>query len=135
MRRRKLLGNRPLTAVTLVILAAYAVWPRPPVPGQTRKNSNRAPVPGLTWENFDRVQGGMTLQDVEAILGKQHGFEGGGLRMKRPGEVLPDPHSDWGIAYWGTWDADNFNTVSFNTSGRVSSKSSTTFHVGPIFAP
>lgn len=136
MRSRKL--RWVLAGLTLALLAVgtFVLWPQPI-------------VAGLTQENFDRIQLGMTRPEVEALLGKPSMFDGGGLLVEPPSGILPVTHPDWGLLMWddpesllpehrGTgkssdsqWFFVNVNaaSVSFDTSGKVSSKYSEKFVV------
>jgi hypothetical protein len=138
MRRRTLLvvlaGLAVVGAVGVVVL-----WPKPI-------------TPGLTQESFDRVEEGMTRPEVETLLGKASSFDGGGLRVLPPSGVLPPTHPDWGIWRWddraslppedggtapsGQWlyVVTTAASVSFDTSGRATSKYSEIFAVREPFS-
>jgi hypothetical protein len=114
VRRRKLLGA--LAAGLLVLIAAgiFVLWPRPI-------------VPGLTQENFDRVEIGMTLPEVKALLGEPDGLVYGDVFEERSADGTPIPvHPDVGI--WD-WNYEGDVSVSFNNNGRVSSKYSKIFQM------
>jgi hypothetical protein len=87
MRRRRLLLG--LTGVALLVVAGFGVliW-------------LTSPTPGVTLDNFRRLREGMSIRDVEALLGKpDRVFEGAARthRVWRGEEVV--------ISL--TWDADD----------------------------
>jgi hypothetical protein len=76
MRRRKL-----VTAVVLVVVVAvgvFVLWPR---------------TDRIIRENFDRIQPGMSLAEVEVILGP-------------PGDYTTGPIDPWHVSVQRRWSAD-----------------------------
>jgi hypothetical protein len=65
MRRRRLLLI--VMAATLLVIAGFALF---------RWLTTPAPPPGVTLENFRRLRRGMSLSEVEALLGNGHVEEG-----------------------------------------------------------
>jgi hypothetical protein len=59
MRRRQLLAGT-CGLLLLGLLAGLCVW------------SLALPRPGITRENYERIREGMTIEEVEAVLGKHH---------------------------------------------------------------
>jgi hypothetical protein len=77
MRRRKL---RWMLA-GLIAAGVFVLWPR-------------SITPGLTQENFDRVEAGMTLPEVKALLGEPYMQDTNGIQPPGP------RHPDWGVWCW-----------------------------------
>src|SRR5271166_2388766 len=103
MRRRKLRWVLAVGAIPLVVVGAFVLWP-PPI------------VPGITQENFDRVEVGMTLNEVTALLGeptvRDHiGFPSSPLA----GPLSPD--SNLHLFYAGKGAV--CVSVAFDTEGKV----------------
>jgi hypothetical protein len=109
MRRRKLRWMLAVGLVALVAAGALVLWPRPI-------------TPGLTQENFDRVQVGMTLPEVEGLLGHWSSLS------------MFGPLSYWTHMAQGEyeWRPDDYRVgvgVSIDGSGKVEDKSSHDFLV------
>jgi hypothetical protein len=73
-RRRLLLFSLPVVALPAVVgLAALSgVWLIPPSEADIWQYELRDLTPGITLENAARIQPGMTLDTVKAILGEVH---------------------------------------------------------------
>jgi hypothetical protein len=107
MRRRKLLVMMALAVV--LAAGAFVLWPQPI-------------TPGLTQENFDQVQVGMTLPEVEGLLGHWSSC------------AMFGPFSNWTHMDQGEygWWSDDYRVgvgVSIDGSGKVEDKSSDDFLV------
>jgi hypothetical protein len=117
MRRRKLL----LAVAGLALFVGGVLSPMPNVP-----------IPlGVTRENFERIKVGMSLTDIERLLGKQpDGFDD-------PSKYSLDPRPGAKLAYWEaddehggdelngaggseTWESDEARVcASFDASGHA----------------
>jgi hypothetical protein len=97
MRRRSLLVL--LAGLAMVVAALeFVLWPRPD---------------RITHENFDRIRAGMTMADVEAILGGPPGeyrtgptVRGNAPLAEVPAEVLRTEVDEWDL-FWDSADADS----------------------------
>jgi outer membrane protein assembly factor BamE (lipoprotein component of BamABCDE complex) len=81
MRRWKLL--LVLAGLSVLAVGAFALWPKPI-------------TPGLTQENFDRVEVGMTLPEVKALLGEPYMQDTNGIQPFGP------RHPDWAFGAGAT---------------------------------
>ena len=72
------------------------------------------PKPGVTMENFDRIEKGMTREQVEAILGKPPDEPSHGIRFRH----APSWTSDAGDVIW----------IQFDDNNRVIQKGQSLFH-------
>jgi hypothetical protein len=91
---------------------------------------NRQPfAPGLTQGNFDRVRIGMARPEVEALLGQPRLQDRQGSVLELPDGRRVASHPDRGSWTWGRGDLSDDLSVSFDESGRVSSKFSEVFQV------
>ena len=89
MRRRRLL----LGAGVLTLLGLTVIW-------------LTLPHPGVTWANYERIQDGMTLEEVRGILGG----EGEKGLAHEPGLVYDDQR---------VWVEGDLGIVTFFRSGRL----------------
>jgi hypothetical protein len=118
--KRKLIGA---LAVGLVLVAVcwFALRPQPI-------------TPGLTQENFDRVEVGMTLPEVKALLGEPYMQDRNGMRA-----IGSDWHPDWGVWCWrdeaehtvieGFEYVGEQVRIGFHDNGKVTYKQSSIFVV------
>ncbi len=90
----------------VVALAAFVLWPRPT---------------GVKWKQLDRIRRGMTLGEVEAIVGPPGNYQTGPSTLDL---TFSDPttqaHRRWGnpAVIWASDEAHAL--IEFDNSGRVS---------------
>jgi hypothetical protein len=102
MRSRNLPVVLALAAVTLVGVGVFALWPE----------QNR-----ITLENFDRIRKGMSMADVEGILGPPGDYSNGPVNYDGSAMVYFVPAEGTSVVHW-TGDA-GFGRVYFDSSGKV----------------
>ncbi len=91
------------------VLTAGAFMPWQPLP---------PPRPGLTQDNYDRIEVGMTLPEVEALLGRTHSHL----------YIGPIPQNwDAGEHVWLSAEKGHAVSVMMDQTGKLQSKSSKCF--------
>jgi len=76
----------------------------------------------LTKENFDKINNGMTLQEVEAVLGKGSKDEGDGSNVAaQVGVAIEAPSASKAIETY-VWESGKKKITVYVTTGKVSGK-------------
>jgi hypothetical protein len=100
-RDRRIIAFACIAVLGITAAGVWLLWPRPTA---------------ITSENAERIQFGMTLQEVEAILGGPARDETDG----RGGAVFPV--SDMVIRHWSSWKGREYTVLIAFENGRVEDK-------------